>query len=121
MEGRAHVAPKEGAFTLKEIRDAVPKHCFERSTFRSLYYLLRDVAMALLLWAIVAVSSIAVFLFLVVFFCFVDLSSQPWIDTWNGVVVKTVLWAVFAVVQGIVLTGVWVCAHECGHSAFSGE
>jgi omega-6 fatty acid desaturase / acyl-lipid omega-6 desaturase (Delta-12 desaturase) len=29
------------------------------------------------------------------------------------------LWSLYAFANGLVMTGVWVCAHECGHQAFS--
>lgn len=32
---------------------------------------------------------------------------------------RYVLWPAYWVVQGTVLTGIWVLAHECGHQAFS--
>jgi omega-6 fatty acid desaturase (delta-12 desaturase) len=94
---KMEAVPKEAPFTLKQIRDAVPAHCFERSTFWSSFYLARDVAMALVMLLVVA----------------------PWIDTVSSVALRVVLWTAFAVLQGVILTGVWVCAHECGHSAFS--
>ena len=33
--------------------------------------------------------------------------------------VRFVLWALYGFFQGLVFTGVWVVAHECGHQAFS--
>jgi hypothetical protein len=38
----------------------------------------------------------------------------PWIAsvTFGGVLVKSLLWVLFAVAQGTILTGVWVIAHE---------
>ncbi|KAK2678694.1 Fatty acid desaturase domain [Fusarium oxysporum f. sp. vasinfectum] len=30
-------------FTIKDIRDAIPKHCFEQSTFKGYIYILRDI------------------------------------------------------------------------------
>lgn len=29
------------------------------------------------------------------------------------------LWALYAFAAGLVMTGLWVVAHECGHQAFS--
>jgi omega-6 fatty acid desaturase (delta-12 desaturase) len=34
-------------------------------------------------------------------------------------VVWFLAWAVFAFVQGVTMTGLWVLAHECGHGAFT--
>ena len=32
---------------------------------------------------------------------------------------RFVLWSVYGIAQGLVFTGLWVIAHECGHQAFS--
>lgn len=53
----ARVVPKEAPFTLKQLREAVPAHCFERSTLKSSFYLARDLACALVMWMFVAVSA----------------------------------------------------------------
>ena len=31
----------------------------------------------------------------------------------------TALWGIFTIIQGFIMTGLWVLAHECGHQAFS--
>lgn len=117
-EPKLHVVAKEAPFTLKQIRDAIPAHLFERSTVWSLFYLGRDVLFALLMWFIVAVRGVHVCCTVV---AISDVMSprQPAIDSVTSFALRVVLWNVFAAVQGIILTGVWVCAHECGHSAFS--
>lgn len=32
---------------------------------------------------------------------------------------RFVLWSLYAFANGLVMTGLWVVAHECGHQAFS--
>ncbi|KNC96242.1 uncharacterized protein SPPG_08396 [Spizellomyces punctatus DAOM BR117] len=100
--GRKVVASAEFAnawtkptFTLKDVRDAVPAHCFKRDTARSFTYVYRDVAMML-----------------VVFAAATQISLLP---TWA----QYIAWPVYWIAQGIVCTGIWVIAHECGHQAFS--
>lgn len=90
---------KDAPFTLKDIRDSVPKHCFERSTLYSLWFVLRDTIFATVLYFL----------------------AYQLIDrlTGDGLLLNITSWVMFAFVQGTVLTGLWVCAHECGHSAFS--
>lgn len=79
------------------IRDAIPAHCFVPSTWRSLGYVVRDVAMAMALgWA--------------------ALTYIPRID---GAAWRTAAWIAYGYVQGLVCTGVWILAHEAGHGAFS--
>jgi len=83
-------------FTMKEIYDAIPSHCFERSYVRSFSYVFRDLAMA------VSLGYAATFIHL--------LPSLP---------LRVLAWALYTVVQGMVCTGIWVLGHECGHQAFS--
>lgn len=81
-------------FTIRQLKKAVPPHCFNRSLLKSSSYLLLDLIMASLL-----LYSTSMFRF-------------------SGLLGWT-LWSFYWVAQGCVLTGVWVIAHECGHHAFS--
>ncbi|KAI9306905.1 fatty acid desaturase-domain-containing protein [Cunninghamella echinulata] len=83
-------------FTIKEIRDAIPAHCFQRDTFRSFTYVFHDFAFAIAL----AYGA-----------TFIDQLPNP--------ATRLALWALYWVAQGIVCTGIWVIGHECGHQAFS--
>ncbi|KAL8683943.1 MAG: hypothetical protein Q9186_000154 [Xanthomendoza sp. 1 TL-2023] len=86
-------------FTIKQIRDAIPPHCFERSGVKGLGYVARDLA------------SLALTFYL--FHTYVtpeNISSTP---------VRAALWTVYTMVQGLFGTGLWVLAHECGHQSFS--
>jgi omega-6 fatty acid desaturase (delta-12 desaturase) len=83
-------------FTIKEIRDAIPAHCFRRDTFRSFTHVLHDIVIMAVLF--VGASYI---------------DSIP--NTWA----RIALWPLYWIAQGIVGTGVWVIGHECGHQAFS--
>ncbi|ORY08245.1 delta-12 fatty acid desaturase [Basidiobolus meristosporus CBS 931.73] len=82
-------------FTIKELRDAVPNHCFERDTFRSFMYVAVDLAL---------ISAL--------FYVATYIDSLP-------TTLRYIAWPVYWFLQGIVGTGVWVLAHECGHQAFS--
>ncbi|KAF2182799.1 hypothetical protein K469DRAFT_728405 [Zopfia rhizophila CBS 207.26] len=86
-------------FTIKQIRDAIPAHCFERSGARGLAYVARDVA-----------SLAATFY---VFHNYVTPENIP------STAVRAGLWAGYTFVQGLFGTGLWVLAHECGHQSFS--
>ncbi|KAF7731006.1 hypothetical protein EC973_001052 [Apophysomyces ossiformis] len=83
-------------FTIKEIRDAIPQHCFRRDTFRSFTYVFHDLAI------IAALGYLATY-----------------IDTLPSPLARVTLWPLYWIAQGIVATGVWVIGHECGHQAFS--
>ncbi|TPX46977.1 hypothetical protein SeLEV6574_g02907 [Synchytrium endobioticum] len=81
--------------TIKEVRDAVPPHCFERSLLRSASYLIWDLA-----WiGILAVAA-------------THIDRLP-------VAFRYVFWPLYWYFQGAIMTGAWVIAHECGHQAFS--
>ncbi|KAJ3097103.1 hypothetical protein HDU97_005279 [Phlyctochytrium planicorne] len=85
-------------FTIKEIRDCIPPECFVRDTFKSFYYVFHDLAIAAVL-----------------FYAATHIDSLP-VPAWVKIVV---LWPLAWFLQGVVWTGLWVIAHECGHQAFS--
>lgn len=80
-------------FTLTELRNAIPAHCFERSMIKSFGYLTLDIViiMSLLLGAYTVLEQ----------------QSLPLYCT---IVAYTVYWFC----QGSVMFGIWVLAHECG-------
>ena len=86
-------------FTIKEIRDAIPAHCYERSGARGLAYVARD---------ILYLSTI--------FYIYYNYVTPDYIPS---KALRAGLWAVYTVVQGLFATGIWVLAHECGHQSFS--
>ena len=86
--------------TVDDLRRAVPDYCFTPSLFWSCFYLLRDLAYAgILLTALYQLLQTSA----------VQNSSLLYYVTVN----------VYGVCQGIVWTGLWVIAHDCGHSGFS--
>ncbi|KAK9468046.1 fatty acid desaturase-domain-containing protein [Lipomyces arxii] len=91
--GNVFTAPE---YTMKDILDAIPKRCFERSLTHSMLFVLRD------------------FFYVAVL---VTLALQ--IPNIPSVYLRGIAWAAYTVAQGIVGTGIWVLAHECGHGAFS--
>lgn len=86
-------------YTIKDIRDAIPKHCFERSALRGYGYILRDVA------CIAATFALC------------HRYVTPEFVPSKGL--RSLLWTLYTVLQGMFGTGLWVIAHECGHGAFS--
>jgi len=86
-------------FTIKQIRDAIPAHCYERSGLRGLSYVARDVAV------------------LATIFMLFHRILTP--ENFPSVPLRGVLWAAYTFIQGLFATGVWVLAHECGHQSFS--
>ncbi|PSN67829.1 delta(12) fatty acid desaturas-like protein [Corynespora cassiicola Philippines] len=86
-------------YTIKDIRDAIPPHCFERSGLKGLGYVARDI-----------VSLAATFY---IFHNYVTPETIP------STAARAALWTFYTFVQGLFGTGLWVLAHECGHQAFS--
>lgn len=86
-------------YTMKQIRDAIPKHCFERSAATGLYYVARDIV------------SLAT-----TFYIFNKFVTPEYVPSTP---VRAALWTLYTVIQGLFGTGLWVLAHECGHQSFS--
>ncbi|KAM0280539.1 hypothetical protein ACHAQH_003984 [Verticillium albo-atrum] len=86
-------------FTIKDIRDAIPKHCFERSALKGYSYIARDMV-----------------LLATTFTIWHNFVTPQYIPSYP---LRVALWAVYTVLQGLFATGLWVIAHECGHGAFS--
>jgi omega-6 fatty acid desaturase (delta-12 desaturase) len=86
-------------YTISDIHNAIPKHCFERSAATGLYYVARDV-----------VSLATTFYLFNRFVTPENIPSTP---------LRAGLWFLYTVVQGLFGTGLWVLAHECGHQSFS--
>lgn len=85
-------------FTLTELRNAIPPHCFERSMLKSFAYLARDL----------------IFVSLLMYFAYTVLEQRS-----LPLCYQIFGYSVYWFLQGSVFFGVWVIAHECGHSAFS--
>lgn len=76
-------------FTLKDLRNAIPEHCWKRDPIRSFAYLVRDVA---------------------VVFALAYAAFQT--DTWWS-------WPLYWIAQGTMFWGLFVVGHDCGHQSFS--
>jgi len=86
-------------YTIKQIHDAIPKHCFKRSALKGMAYILRD---------LVCLGT--------TFYAFHNYVTPEYVPSTP---VRAGLWALYTFMQGLFGTGIWVIAHECGHQAFS--
>ncbi|KAL3419039.1 fatty acid desaturase [Phlyctema vagabunda] len=84
-------------YTMKDIHDAIPSHCFDRSTLVSLLYVLRDMFFVVSLMCIAATQ----------------------IPKLENSTFRTLGWLAYSFCQGLIFTGMWEIAHECGHGALS--
>ena len=80
--------------TRTQVMQAIPKHCFQKDTARSMMYAAISTALTFG-WAALGAAFL------------------PMTWAWAPV------WAVHAFISGTFATGMWVAAHECGHGAFS--
>lgn len=112
-KSRPEVAPIAPLpFKLSDVRNAIPKHCFERNLFNSLYYLAIDLTL------------IAIMGYMATYIGTDSVITIPENPYFNGSFTlpkgsEYILWPLYILCQGCVMTGVWVLAHECGHQSFS--
>jgi fatty acid desaturase len=87
---------------VSDIKAVIPKHCFERSYVKSIYYTIRDTA-----WAVGCVYATSQILSTTVPANPIDFAV--WFLGWNA----------YAFAMGTIMFGPWILGHECGHGAFS--
>ena len=86
-------------YSFKEIRDAIPPHCFERSAITGFRYIAQDLT-----------------LLTTTFYVFNTYVTPSLVPSWYA---RFALWSLYTFLQGLFGIGIWVIAHECGHQAFS--
>lgn len=86
-------------YTIKDILSAIPKECYKRDTLWSLHYVVRDIA------AILVIGYLGTNYIPVLF---------P-----NSALLRGIAYAIQSYLIGLFGFGLWILAHECGHSAFS--
>jgi len=93
MNGKAMLVEREDIPTKAQVRAALPPHVLTRDTKKSMMYAAISVAQSVACLALGTLIPL-------------KLAMLP-------------LWIAYAAVSGMVWTGMWVVAHECGHGAFS--
>lgn len=89
-------------YTIRDVQNAIPRHCYERSTARTLGYVARD------LFFIVALATLATF-------CIPKLPRTGYYDNAQ----QFAAWTAYAILQSFCFTGIWEIAHQAGHQALS--
>ncbi|KAJ2989094.1 hypothetical protein HDV02_005179, partial [Globomyces sp. JEL0801] len=82
-------------FTLKQVREKIPAHCFKSNVFISLGYVLMDLSL---------ITGLVYFATLI--------DTFPDYLYWPA-------WTFYWIAQALPGVGIWILAHECGHGAFS--
>ncbi|QPG95638.1 hypothetical protein C2857_001515 [Epichloe festucae Fl1] len=86
--------------SISELRKAIPDYCFQPSLARSFFYLARDLTYSTIL------------------LCALYYSLHTSLVRNSSALYYAVV-GTYGFCQGIVWTGLWVIAHDCGHSGFS--
>ena len=85
-----------------------PKHLFEKSTFRGILVVIRDVACALLLFELAGrIDSLA------------NKAGALGLGASTVDALQLVLWLAYWFFQSVVFAGCWVLAHEAGHGTIA--
>ncbi|EGU88883.1 hypothetical protein FOXB_00598 [Fusarium oxysporum f. sp. conglutinans Fo5176] len=83
-----------GNLDIRDIRQTIPKHCFNPSLRLTLLHIVSDISTILFLFFLET--------------CIPLIDNAP---------IRWALWLTAGFIQGLVFTGVWILAHECGHGA----
>ncbi|KAF8526151.1 fatty acid desaturase-domain-containing protein [Gautieria morchelliformis] len=105
VEQVAYIVPD---LTVKDLLSVIPAHCFKRSAFRSSLYVVWDF---ILLYTIYTVTTFTE--------SYISPSHLSLPHPILYRIARFALWSVYGFSAGLVATGLWVIAHECGHQAFS--
>jgi len=94
--------------SVKDLLSAIPSHCFKRSAIRSFSYVVYDFVL------VAGIYKTATYLDA---FINPEQLSLPHSSLYSFA--RFTLWSLYGFAVGLVMTGLWVLAHECGHQAFS--
>ncbi|WVQ96718.1 hypothetical protein IAU59_003825 [Kwoniella sp. CBS 9459] len=101
-EGQKFIVPN---FTVKQLLDAIPAHCFHRSALHSSLYVVQDfIALGALAYGAYHIESF------LSRFALSPIAFQA---------AKIALYSAYVFTAGLFGTGVWVIAHEAGHQGYS--
>ncbi|KAF9003416.1 fatty acid desaturase-domain-containing protein [Cyathus striatus] len=91
--------------TLKEVRDAVPKHLFKCNPVKGALYVFRDVFFAIALFKFASCIS-----------TWTDSGYGGYVmSDWGRSLIKSFLWLAYWWFQGLVFAGIFCLGHDAGH------
>lgn len=98
--------------TRQFIKDQLPARLFERSALRGFMHIFIDLAF-------VAAFGYGASQISFVSDDYLPSTFPQVFDKETAYYARFVLWPLYWAAQGVVMTGLWVLAHECGHQSFS--
>ena len=88
--------------SLKDVHNAVPKHLFNRSTFKSLFYVSRHLAMTYAIYFLATRIDHVIAAMVIYGF------GQVW-----QAVVRVTLWVLYWTLQSLAFAGLWCLGKQC--------
>ncbi|EIW53692.1 uncharacterized protein TRAVEDRAFT_52811 [Trametes versicolor FP-101664 SS1] len=95
--------------SIKDVHAAVPRHLFEKSTAKSLFYVGRHVGLSVLFYVFATRIDQLSF----------NVSAVLGQGEAARAAASWALWAVYWFWQSVAFAGMWTLGHECGHDALS--
>lgn len=115
--------PVEKLPTKSEIRNAIPKNCFEHSFFSACVAVFEPPACLFKIALNIACERVPVRFWLLardlLIVVLVVAVAVKCLRYEQLHLIDYIGWGFYAYVQGSAFTGLWVLAHECGHGAFT--
>ncbi|KAJ7738393.1 delta-12 fatty acid desaturase protein [Mycena metata] len=95
-------------FSMKQLLDAIPAHCFKRSALKSSAYTLWHLSVIGAIYKVAAYGDTLI-------------NPQTFTATYPVVypLARFALWSLYGFWAGLFGTGIWVIGHEAGHQAYS--
>jgi len=102
--------------TVADIRSAIPKHLYQKSTLKGCYYFVRDLLFTIVLYNLATrIEALANSVF-----SFLSSSAlNPATQRALIVVIQWSGWCLYFYWQGIAFAGLWCLGHEAGHGTLS--
>jgi len=99
--------------TVADIRSAIPKHLYQKSTLKGCYYFVRDLLFTIVLYNLATRIEVLDTSFLS------SSTLDPATQRALIVVIQWSAWCLYFYWQGIAFAGLWCLGHEAGHGTLS--
>ncbi|KZT01329.1 uncharacterized protein LAESUDRAFT_745453 [Laetiporus sulphureus 93-53] len=97
--------------TIKDVHAAVPKHLFQRSTSKAVFYVVRHLSIAVALFVFATKIDSIVH----------HVAASYELPSRAVTALSYAMWSFYWLWESVTFTGVWTLGHECGHDALAGS